>query len=268
MKPQASSVARKPAHRRRGEPRRPPAGAGGAATRRRGRAASGAARSALAGAARTVAPTPARRRTRSSGRGARRPAGACSVGDDRAARPRSPSPARSRRASRTTLPLVDSTTTWAMPLRSRSKQERDLRQLSLVVQPAGQAHPRADVRRQLGCKRPFHPSPPSGPIPDVRARGDSRCHRTSPPAGAEASIRIVTPGASPPVDVTANGTPGGAPIGVISVRRPSSVSPHKSPGVRWLEPVAGRGRRRVLAPSAPRGSDLRHVRRAAPSPAR
>ena len=62
------------------------------------------------------------------------------------------------------------------------QHEADVRQLSLVVQPARHPYALADPRREIDRKGPFH-ARLHPVVPDVRARGSSRCHRTSPPGG-------------------------------------------------------------------------------------
>ena len=144
-------------------------GAGGAAPRRRGRASSGAVREVLGrrssnggadtGSATTVDlgsynldPRRRLRRWRPPCRRSRSPS-------RRAAQPA----ARRCRSS--------TNTTWAMPLRSRSKHEGDLRELSLMMQPSREAHTSRRPRRrgQLPASVPSLTS--IRPIPDVRARG-------------------------------------------------------------------------------------------------
>ena len=204
MKPRASSVVAEAVHRRRGERCGRRAVAGGAATRRRGRGASAAARETRAGAARTAAPTRSPTSTAIVGVVELDAARRLLARDDRAASPRAPSPVQQRRAR-------------SRRRRTRRRPGRSLRRRAAAgtspaparrwwcSQPAMRTS-LADVRGELRRQRPFHPRPPSGSVPDVRARGArgaTALRRRRSPTSLGSCSEGVTPRRR-----RSNGTPG------------------------------------------------------------
>ena len=128
----------------------------------------------------------------------------------------------SGRSCRAVSRSSDSTTTWAMPLRSRSSRNVNLRELPLMVQPARRCErvrrPGAELRGQI---RSILTSIRT--IPDVRARGSSRCHRTSPPTSSAASF--TSPAAPEGVtprrrrDANSRGADAGCPVDSVRAGR-------------------------------------------------
>lgn len=111
------------------------------------------------------------------------------------------------------------------------QQEGHLCQRALMVQPARHADSLPNVCREFGCERSFHPSPPSGPIPDVRARGTRgatalhrqqcrRPHSVSTARGASLPVAAAWCQHRSPLRLTLDGFHEGTPLGRAD-RRPA-----------------------------------------------